>query len=546
MPSMVNVMPAKEVKISSLITAIIFFCFLVFPVARLLLQTLQSDESISLYNVQTVLAQKSFFTSLSNSFLISGASALVTVFLAFLLAYTVNCTDIPKGLKNFVTVMVSVPMLFPTITYGFAIIYSFGKQGLITAAIGHPLFDIYGFWGMLMGYVTYTLPTAFLLLHNTFKYIDKKYLIVSELMGDSAIRRFAVTILRPMIATVGAAFIQSFFLCFTDFGIPATVGGEFSVIATILYNQMLGALPDFGKGAVVAIVMLLPSLVSIVIQNKLDQTNFRYSKISHIELKPCRNRDILLGTVSIGILLSLLSMFAVIFLIPFIHQWPYDKSFSVAVFMERVSDSGIMQTLSNTLVVAFATAALGTVMVYACGLITERSAASQGIKSAINGMALLTNAIPGMVLGVAFMLTFSGTPLQNTLVLIIFSNLVHFFSAPYFMAKNALAKLNSSWETTGQLMGDSWSRTVIRVLIPNSIRTIWEIFAYYFINAMVTVSAVVFIAGARTMVLTTRIKEFQHYGKFEDIFVLSLLIFAINLTVKAAVKLISGKRERIN
>ena len=78
-------------------------------------------------------------------------------------------------------------------------------------------------------------------------------------------------------------------------------------------------------------------------------------------------------------------------------------------------------------------------------------------------------------------------------------------------------------------MGDSWFKTVIRVITPNAISSILEVFSYYFINAMVTVSAVIFIAGARTMVMTTKIKELQHFAKFNEIFVLSILILLINL-----------------
>ena len=140
-------------------------------------------------------------------------------------------------------------MLLPTITYGFAIIYSFGKQGLLTRLFGRQLFDIYGFNGLLMGYVIYTLPMSFMLIHNTMGYIDKKFMIVSRVMGDRPCQTFCMTILRPLLGTLAASFIQAFFLCFTDFGIPASVGGEFEVVASVLYNEMLGSVPDFNNGA---------------------------------------------------------------------------------------------------------------------------------------------------------------------------------------------------------------------------------------------------------------------------------------------------------
>ena len=83
------------------------------------------------------------------------------------------------------------------------------------------------------------------------------------------------------------------------------------------------------------------------------------------------------------------------------------------------------------------------------------------------------------------------------------------------------------------LMGDSWLKTIVRVITPNALSSLLEVFSYYFINSMVTISALVFIAGARTMVLTTKIKQLQYINKFNEVFVLSLLILATNLAAKA-------------
>ena len=97
--------------------------------------------------------------------------------------------------------------------------------------------------------------------------------------------------------------------------------------------------------------------------------------------------------------------------------------------------------------------------------------------------------------------------------------------------------MNASWETTARLMGDSWFQTIVRVVTPNAVSTLAEVFGYYFVNAMVTVSAVIFISGARTMVITAKIKELQHYAKFNEIFVLSLLILIINIAAKSVIEI---------
>lgn len=137
-----------------------------------------------------------------------------------------------------------------------------------------------------------------------------------------------------------------------------------------------------------------------------------------------------------------------------------------------------------------------------------------------------------MVIGVGFLFAFSGTILQNTIAILILANLVHFFASPYLMGTAALSRMNAGWETTGLLMGDSWIQTIRRVVLPNARATLIEMFELYFINSMVTISAVVFLCGTSTMLLTTKIKEFSYYERFDAIFVLSLLVFVTNVAAK--------------
>lgn len=285
----------RELKIIFMVTGALFALFLVYPTVRLLLKSILSENGMTMEFYHSVLTQKGFLKALGNSFLIAGVSALLTTGLAFFLAYTIHYTNINAKFKKGIEKAAVLPMFLPTLTYGFAIIYSFGKQEFLTKLFGRQLFDIYGFNGLLIGYIIYTLPVSFLLIHNTMGYIDKKFMIVSRIMGDNRVSTFMMTIFRPLAGTLMASFIQSFFLCFTDFGIPASVGGKFEVIASVLYSQMLGSVPDFHKGSVVAVMMLLPSIVSIALLRYLEKYNVRYQKISVMELPKNRGRDWLCG-----------------------------------------------------------------------------------------------------------------------------------------------------------------------------------------------------------------------------------------------------------
>ncbi len=355
-----------------MVTGALFALFLVYPTVRLLLKSILSENGMTMEFYHSVLTQKGFLKALGNSFLIAGVSALLTTGLAFFLAYTIHYTNINAKFKKGIEKAAVLPMFLPTLTYGFAIIYSFGKQGFLTKLFGRQLFDIYGFNGLLIGYIIYTLPVSFLLIHNTMGYIDKKFMIVSRIMGDNRVSTFMMTIFRPLAGTLMASFIQSFFLCFTDFGIPASVGGKFEVIASVLYSQMLGSVPDFHKGSVVAVMMLLPSIVSIALLRYLEKYNVRYQKISVMELPKNRGRDWLCGIGSGLIILGVLSIFAVIFIVPFVQDWPYQTGFSMEHFRAVFQDAGLMGVYKNSLYVALLTAVFGTLVAYGSALITAQ------------------------------------------------------------------------------------------------------------------------------------------------------------------------------
>ena len=158
--------------------------------------------------------------------------------------------------------------------------------------------------------------------------------------------------------------------------------------------------------------------------------------------------------------------------------------------MRILSSRGLLSIYGNSLWVALLTALLGTLLSYGAALASARSGLGRVARGAIDGIAVVTNTIPGMVLGLAFLFAFTGTSLQNTFLILVLCNVVHFFTTPYLMGKSSLEKMNKGWEATAALMGDSWLKTLCRVVVPNSLGTVLEMFSYYFINSMITISAV--------------------------------------------------------
>lgn len=537
----------KELKILYVLITLTLAAILLYPLGCVLFQSiLTQDGGLGFSNYSSLLSQGTFWTALGNSFTVSGISAAIATVMAFFCAYGLHFTRIRPGVKKIIQIIVLLPLFLPSITYGFAVIYSFGRLGLVSQLLAPPPFSIYGFWGLLIADVIYTLPPAFLILYNAFFYVDRNFITVSKLMGDSPTQTFYITAIRPVVGSLLSAFILSFFLSFTDFGIPVSIAGEYEVIATQLYTTMMGAIPNFGEGAVIAMAMLVPSVASVVMLRWVDRFNFRYNKISKGEVSVNNVRDGLYLGYYLLISLALLSVFVVMFVVPFVKQWPYQPFFTLDVITRIVNDSSIWQVYEHSVFVALVSAAVGTLFCYAAALVKARSQLPAWCQTTMDSFAMITNTVPGMVLGIGFLFAMSGTPLANTFTILVLANLVHFFTTPYMMATSALSKMNAGWETTGALMGDSWIKTVSRVIVPNSLPTLLQMFQYFFVSAMVTISAVVFLTGARTMLLTTKIKELQYFEKFEEIFVLSLLVFMTNVAAKLIFDALSNYAQNNN
>ena len=517
---------------------------LILPVCAVLWQSfLGKNGEVGLQNWAKVLSDPEFFALLGRSFLVAGLSAFLSAVIAFFAAYGLTFTNINGRLKKGVQIVLLLPLFLPSITYGFAVMYSFGRMGLVSQLVGQPPFSIYGFAGLLIANVVYTLPPAFLILYNAFAYVDRRFVVVSRVMGDGLLRSFYQTALRPTLGAFVSAFVLAFFLAFTDFGIPVSIAGQYNVIATELYAVMMGAIPNFGEGAVLAISMVIPAALAVWVLKRSDRLNFRYSQISKAAPLENKTRDRAFLVYFGFLTLVLVAIFAVMFIVPFVENWPYKPNFTLSHVQAILGDPSLWSVYLRSVMVAIISAAIGTAITFAAGMIKARSALSPLARTTMDAFAMVTNTLPGMVIGVGYLFVFSGTPLQNTLAIIIMANVVHFFATPYLMSTAALSKMNAGWETTGLLMGDTWWRTVRRVVIPNALPTLYQMFETYFINAMVTISAVVFLCGTRTMLVTTRIKELQYFEKFDAIFVLSLLIFFTNVAAKLLLdRLAEGKK----
>lgn len=153
-------------------------------------------------------------------------------------------------------------------------------------------------------------------------------------------------------------------------------------------------------------------------------------------------------------------------------------------------------------------------------------------------------AIPGIVLGLSYVIFFHGMPIYKTIFIIVLANLLHFFASPYLMMYNTLEKLNPDLEAVGQSLGVSRVHIIKDVILPKVRFTLIEMFVYFFVNSMITISAVSFLAPPSPKPVALMINQFEAQLLMESAAFVSLLIFVINIAVKITIGLIKRKAEK--
>ena len=517
------------------------YALLVYLAVTVLLPIIVLFSKIRGDSITGVFKSAQFAPMLKSSLITTVIATIISVVLAFALAYALNRSNV--RLKAMWVILFSIPMLLPSISHGMGVKLLFDSNGILTNLLGVDI-GVRGYKGIIMGSVLYSFPVAFLLFYDSFQYEDYTIYESSSVLGFSKWRQFVKITLPSMKGTIVSACISVFTMVFTDYGVAISVGGGHDTLPVYMYTEILGQ-TNFSSGAVLGVVLLAPAVVAFLLDFKKSNTGVSASTVTKkYQVEKNKTRDIFI-TIAFCIIVFLLCLPIVAFAYQgFVKQYPIDKTFSFAHVRDLIS-GGLKTPLIVSIAVALLTSLFGTILSYFAAYITSRSGKHISNK-AMHFISMLSLAIPGVVLGLSFVLTFKDVPIYSTIFILVIVNIVHFFSSPYLLAYNSLSKFNPNLEDVAATLGISKMRLLISVYVPSTMLTIVEMYAYYFVNAMITISAVSFLASFSTETLSLMIPSLDDAGKLEATAIVSLMILAINLIVKGLaflVKLYITKQE---
>jgi len=527
----------------TILIAFLLVFFMLFPLYKILVMSFFSEGVLGLENFTLANYVRYFGTpriakSLYNSFYVSIMTMAITTTIAFFFAYALTRTTIPgKGFFNTVAFM---PLIAPSIIQALALILLFGRNGLISAHLLKADWSIYGAWGIIVSEVLYCFPHALVILYTTLSAVDARLDEAAESLGANALQVFwKVTVPAAKYGLLSAAAL-TFNLTITDFGNPVVIGGNYNVLATEIYAQVTN-LYRFDLGATVSVILLVPSVAAFMFNYYVTRKSFALiSGAARPFIRPSRpfrkwGFTLYCSLVSASIIL----VFVTVVMGSFVNVWPYDWSLTLKHF--RFPSLGGYAAIWTSLWISLLVGFLGAVFTLVAGYIVEKKKPF-GVQL-LYLLSVMPAAIPGLVLGLGYILAFNrpyylfyGTP-WIIIICVVIAN----FTLGTLSSISNIKNIDPSIEEAATSLGSTSISTFARLVFPLSRVAFFQNFVYFFMRSMTTISAVIFLVSATVHLAAIEIIWLDNDGWTASADAMATCVIAIVLVMLGLARLLMGR-----
>ena len=512
------------------------------PLATILSQVAVAPEGASASALEAFtayLASPALLQSLWNSLWVSALVTAIVVPLAFVFAYALTRSCMPA--KPLLRTVMLLPLLAPSLLSAISLIYWFGNQGAAKEFwLGLGFSGIYGAPGIVLAECFATFPHVLMILVTALSLADARLYEAADALGTGTVRKFfTITLPGAKYGLISAALV-CFTLVITDFGIPKVVGGNFNMLATDVFKLVIGQ-QDFQRGAVVALLLLLPAVLTFgvdwLVQRRQSAT--LTARAVPLVARPARGFDMAMTAYCLAIAALVVAMFGMAVFASFAKLWPYNLTPSLDHYLAGLVDAELGDAMLNSLKLAACTAVLGTLLVFVGAWLLEKSRGLDALRPVLRLLAMLPMAVPGLVLGLGYIFFFNapGNPLNGlyqTLPLMVLCTVVHFYTTGHLTVVTALKALDAEFEAVSASLKVPLFTTFWRVTLPICLPVLLDVSRYFFINAMTTISAVVFLYSPDTKLASVAILNLDEAGDTGAAAAMAVLIAGTSALVTLA------------
>jgi len=500
----------------------------VFPLYALLSKSLEDMDGafVGLENFRIYFDTPALFASITNSLGVALSAMLIVLGIAFVYAYALTRTRMP--LRWLFRGIALIPILAPSLLAAISLIYWFGNQGVLKSWLGGG--SIYGPVGIIIGSCFWVFPHALMILLTALSTADARLYEAAEALRTPKWRVFwTVTLPGAKYGILSAGFIV-FTLVITDFGVPKVIGGRFNVLATDVYKQVVGQ-QNFEMGAVVSLMLLLPAVVAFIADRWVQRKQVAQLSAQAVPFQPKSEplRDTLLFSFCTVVAVILLAMLGMAIYASFVTFWPYNLTLSLKNYNFDVMDGGGWEAYYNSIRMAIYCAVFGSGLIFLGSYLVEKTRGVAWLRTLLHLAALLPLAVPGLVLGIAYIFFFNHPDnplgfLYGTMGILVICTIVHFYTVSHLTCLTALKQLDPEFEAVSLSLKTPVWRTVGKVTLPVCLPALLDVGSYLFLNAMTTVSAVVFLYSPETMLASVAVLNMDDAGDIAPAAAMAMMI----------------------
>jgi iron(III) transport system permease protein len=490
---------------------LLLLIFIVYPLLMLFSRAFLDDGHLSLQALLAAISAPKNLRALGNSLLLAMMVGVAGTLLGMIFAFTVERVRGARRVSRLIDFFTFLPLISPPFTTSIAFVFSFGPRGLITyELLGIKNVQVYGLTSTFAAETLTYFPIAYLALRPMLASISTSLEEAAFSLGGSRWHAFRTVTLPLVIPALANAFLLLFGCSLADFATPLILAGsDFSVLPTEAYLQITGMF-DLKSGAILSLLLLVPAGLVFYAQERLVAGR-SYVTVTGKAGVLAQHDSVsgIAGAALLGFCLMVSALIVYFYLLLFYASivLAFGANHTLTLDHYRVIFSEGLPAIRDTLIIAMIGMPLGGIYGIAVGYLVGRTTFIS--RKAMEVVSMLNYALPGTIVGIAYLLAFNDEPLALTGTAAILIACYVFRYSPIGIRTTValLQQIDRSMEEASASLGAGSLTTFRRVMLPLILPAFFAGLGVVFIRSMTAISATIFLVSINWTLITVKILE---------------------------------------
>jgi iron(III) transport system permease protein len=490
---------------------LLLLLFIIYPLSMLLARAFSDNGAFTAGALVTAVKSPSNLKALRNSLLLAAMVGVAGTLIGTIFAFTVDRVSRSGWLTRFIDRATFLPLISPPFTTSIAIVFSFGPRGLITHDVfGLQNVQVYGLTSTFAAETLTYFPIAYLALRPMLASISNSFEEAAFSLGGSRWHAFRTVTLPLTVPGLANAFLLLFGCSLADFATPLILAGsDFSVLPTEAYLQITGMF-DLKSGAILSLLLLAPAGLVFYLQEYLVAgrsyvTVTGKASAASIRDSVSQPAKYLLLAFCLFVCAVILYFYALLFYASIVQAFGANESLTLEHY--RVIFTEGLPAIEDTLIIALIGMPLGGLYGIVIGYLVGRTKFPG--RKAMEIISMLNYALPGTIVGIAYLLAFNDKPLAltGTATILIACYVFRYSPTGIRTTIALLQQIDRSMEEASASLGAGHLTTFRRVMLPLILPAFFAGLGVVFIRSMTAISATIFLVSIDWTLITVKILE---------------------------------------